>query len=287
MQFGVVSLRQLREIGLAEGAVEARVRAGRLHRVHRGVYSVGHRLLAGQGRWMAAVLACVSGSALSHRSSAALWELTPDQRSVVDVIAPVHGGRSRPGIYVHRSSRLCPADITSHRGIPCTTVARTLLDLASCVPRRRLERAVEQAEVLGLFDLAATEAVLARNQGVPGLRALRVVLAAPAGETVTRSELEERFLALCGRFAIPRPRVNAWIALEGDGVEVDFLWPEHHLVVETDGHATHRTRQAFERDHRRDQRLALAGYLVLRLTWRQLTFEPVAIARTVQASLRR
>jgi Protein of unknown function (DUF559) len=161
-------------------------------------------------------------------------------------------------------------------------VARTLFDLASV-----LERAYEQAEVLGLLDVAAVHHLLARSPGRPGGAVLRGIVSEVQGEgTLTRGEFEERFLAICDAAALPRPRVNAWIHLDDGGVEVDFLWPAQRLVAETDGHRVHGTRQAFERDRRRDRRLLLAGWRVVRFTWRQLIRERDDVVHTLRTLLR-
>jgi Transcriptional regulator, AbiEi antitoxin len=169
-QHGVVALRQLPELGLSSSAVRSRVASGRLHRVHRGVYAVGHRVLGVEGRWIAAVLACGRDAVLSHRSAAALWSLRPTTRTAIDVTVPRRVGLSRPGIDVHRATGLEPGDLTRVRGVPCTTVARTLVDLAEVIDRRELARACEQAEVLRRFDARALEGALARTTGRHGAR---------------------------------------------------------------------------------------------------------------------
>jgi hypothetical protein len=287
-QHGVVALAQLRDLGLSPSAVRSRVSAGRLHRVHRGVYAVGHAHLATDGRWIAAVLACGPDAVLSHRSAAALWRFWPGTRPAVDVTAAGRAGYGLTGIHAHRATSLRADDRTRVRGIPCTSVARTLLDLAEVVDRRGLERAINEAEVLRLFDLAALEDVLACAVGRRGAPILRSVLAAyEPGYTLTRNELEKRFRALCDSGGIPRPRVNAWIPLEGGGVEVDFLWRAQRLIAETDGRQVHGTSRAFERDRRRDQRLLCAGWHVVRFSWRQVTREPRQVARTIQVLLGR
>lgn len=285
-QHGVVALGQLTALGLSPQGVRRRTGIGQLHPVHSGVYAVGHSLLSREGRFMAAVLACGPGAVLSHRSAASLWELRPTSRSRVEVTTPGQTGRSRPRIQIHRSRRLGADDVTVTLGIPITTVARTLLDLAEVADRRGLERAVERAESLRIFDLAALRDVLDRAEGRRGAPALRKVLAHydAAGE-LTRSELELRFLELCRAAAIPPPRVNALIELNDSEPEVDFAWPEQRLIVETDGHETHGTRAAFERDRRRDQRLIRAGWRVVRFTWRQIVHEPHETTTTLRALL--
>jgi hypothetical protein len=252
-----------------------------------GVYAVGHPLLGPNGAFMAAVLG-VPGGVLSHRSVAALWGIRRTSRAVVDVTTP-RKAHPRPGIAVHRVRYLPAEDVTSTSGIPCTTVARTILDLAGTLDAKALERAIDQAEYLRIFDLRALEATMSRAGRRPGLSLLHALLTQPhfAQET-TRSELENRFLELCARANLPTPRVNAWVALDGSdgaGHEVDFLWSDQRLIVETDGHRAHGTRLAFERDRRRDQDLLLAGWRVVRFTWRQVSGDPAGVAARVRTLL--
>jgi very-short-patch-repair endonuclease len=285
-QYGVIALHQLVGLGLSPSAVRGRVAAGRLWRMHRGVYAVGHLALAPRGHAIAAVLACGPGAALSHRSCAALRGLRRSARTRIDVTAPGRRGRSIAGIDAHRDDTLHPDDVEDVDGIPCTTVARTLLDLAGVVDRRALERACEQAEVLEVFDLRAIDDVLRRANGRRGAGVLRAVLREHTITPLfTRRELEERFLRLCRDHALEAPEVNSWIALEGGGLEADFVWRGRRLCVETDGRAVHLTRHAFERDRRRDQRLLLAGWRVARFTWRQLEDEPATVAATLRGLL--
>ncbi len=286
-QHGVVSLPQLTAMGIGTRGIGHRVAAGRLHRVHRGVYAVGHTLVTLKGRWMAAVLACGPDALLSHRSAAELWGLRESARANIDVTSPRRAGRSRGGLDIHRADTLLPQDATTVDGIPCTTVARTLLDLAEVVNRRQVERACDQADLERLLDATALDAVLSRAHGRRGSPVLRAILDEHAiGQTVTRSEMEERFLAVCDRAGLPRPEVNVWIALpDGGHAQADFLWRKHRLIVETDGRAAHGTHRAFEHDRRRDQRLVLAGWRVIRVTWRQLTRESEELARILQALL--
>jgi Transcriptional regulator, AbiEi antitoxin/Protein of unknown function (DUF559)/AbiEi antitoxin C-terminal domain len=286
-QHAVVSLVQLKALGLSESAVRSRVGAGRLHRVHRGVYAVGHPLLTVRGRLMAAVLACGRDAVLSHRSAAELWGLRDSARANIDVTSPRRAGRSRGGIDVHRADTLQPDDVTDHDTIPCTTVARTLLDLADVVNRRQLERACDEADVRRLLDATALDAVLSRANGRRGAPVLRAILAEyDIGEGITRNDFEEAFLALCDRAGLPRPEINVWIALpDGGHAQADFLWRDRRLIVETDGRAAHATRRAFEHDRRRDQRLLVAGWRVIRVTWRRLTQEPEELAGILHALL--
>jgi hypothetical protein len=281
-QHGVVSLTQLQSCGLSPSAVRERVAAGRLTRLHRAVYAVGHGRLTKRGHWMAAVLAYGPTARLSHRSAAGLEGIRPDNRPKTDVTIPSRSARPRPGIDVHTSTTLDPADVTIIDGIPCTTLPRTLLDLAEVVDERAVEQAIDQAEVLRKFDLRAVNEVLSRAAGRRGAAVLRQVLAEYAGPTLTDRELEERFFALCRSAALPKPAVNEWIALDGGiAYKAVFLWRAERLIVETDGWGSHGTRQAFENDRRRDRRLSVAGWTVVRFTWRDVEREPVEVIETL------
>lgn len=284
-QHGVISLAQLAECGLGRGAVSARVRAGRLHRVLRGVYSpVDPQLLKVQGWWMAAVLACGRGSLLSHRCAAELMDLLQRGWGSLHVTSPTRAGRRVAGVIAHDGRRLASRDRSATGAIPHTSLARTLLDLAGSEPLRLVERAAEQAEVLRIYDAAAVEDVLARFRGHHGAGRLAAI-AGFAGETLTRSELEELFLAICIEAGVPRPAVNAELTVGGKRLVVDFAWRRERVAVETDGWSFHRTRRAFERDRRRDQLLAAAGWTVARFTWRQVTAAPDEVAAVLRSLL--
>jgi very-short-patch-repair endonuclease len=281
-QHGVVGREQLEALGVGRRAVSHWAAAGRLHRIHRGVYAVGHRRLSLHGHWMAAVLTAGPGAALSHASAAALWEIRPTAATRIDVSTPTAAGRAkRPGLRIHRTTKLTQDEVTKHQAIPVTTPARTLLDLASSLPRRALERALDQAEILELFDLQALERVVDAHQGRRGARVLAVALGEHhAGTTVTRSALEEAFLALCAAHALERPQVNVRVC----NLEVDFYFASKRLVVEVDGYRYHRTRRAFERDRERDAILAAAGNRTLRFTHRQVTRRPREVAAAIRSS---
>jgi predicted transcriptional regulator of viral defense system len=265
-QHGVVSRAQLLQAGLSVQAVDRRVRAQRLRPMHRGVYAVGHRRLTAQGRWMAAVLACGNGAVLSHQTAAALWELRRVGSGAIHVTVPGDPGRKRrAGIRLHRSTTLTPEDVTTVDGIPVTTVARTIIDLARTLAPDALEDAIDRADQRHLVDFADL-----RQANPASLQAvLRAYAPAP-----TRSELERRFLRICADHAIPRPEVNQYV----EGFLVDFVWRDRRLIVEVDGYAYHRSPQAFERDHERDAELAATGWRVLRFTWRQLEDRPRWVA---------
>lgn len=280
-QHGVVARRQLLKLGLGAGAIDHRLAEGGLHRVHAGVYAVGHMALAPRGRLMAAVLACGEGAVLSHRCAAAHWELRASAQRAVDVTVVGEGRRSRPGIVVHRARRLHPDDRALRLGIPVTAVARTLLDLAEVLPRDQVQRAFEEAERLRLLDLRAIESLCRRSHGRRGLRPLLALLAHARSAPATRSELERRFLQLCRDAALPLPAVNVLV----EGFEVDALWRTQKLIVELDSHAFHRNQAAFERDRVRDAALQLAGYRVVRITSRRLDTAPSVVVQTITALL--
>lgn len=231
---------------------------------------------------MAATLACGEGAVLSHVAAAALWGLRPSSTLRIDVTVPTRAGRRRrSGIVVHRSSALADDEATDHRGIPVTSVARTLLDVAAGLQPYALSRTVERSEILELFDLAAIDRTLVLHPTHPGARKLTRAVEAFRDDEVTRSDLEAAFLALCDAHDLPRPLVNRIVRQE----EVDFLWPDRRLIAETDGRGTHLTRAAFESDRAKDAKLTVAGYRVVRFTYRQIRHEPRSVATTLAALL--
>lgn len=269
-QHGVVEYSQLLEIGLSDDTIWRWVQAGRLHRRHRGVYAAGHPTLTVHGRFLAAVFACGAGAVLSHESAGVLWGLRKPRGPRIDVTVPTPGGRRRHRLVIPHRSPLGPDDVTTKDGIPVTTPARTVIDLADILSRRDLERTLDEAAYLGL-DLTG----LSPRPGRRGAGRLAGVLADHlAGTTWTRSELEERMLALCRRAGVPSPVVNG----EVERWEVDFHWPGQRLVVETDGWSAHRGRGAFERDRVKDAQLVEAGWRVVRFTRARLAREPRDVA---------
>ena len=287
-QHGTIALRQLVSLGLSASAVRDRVASGRLHRLHAGVVAVvPPSLLTLKGSVMAATLACKAGTAASHRSSSMLFELRLAQRRWIDVTTPGARGRQRAGIHIHDGLTLSADDVIAVDNIPCTSLARTLLDVAETATRREVERAIDRAAQQELRDMRAIDDVLARANGRRGAKLLRAVLAEHrAGSTLTRSELEEAFLAICRAVGLAPDAVNLWIAFpDGGGAEADFLWHAQRLIVEVDGRSVHATRRAFQSDRRRDQRLMLLGWRVVRFTWQQVTYEPAYVTRTLRGLL--
>jgi very-short-patch-repair endonuclease len=285
-QHGVIALKQLEAAGLTRYAVAKRANKGSLHRIHQGVYAVGHSGLSLHGRFMAAVLACGEGAVLSHTSAAVLWELLKPLDGPAHISVPSTSGRSRRrGIHLHRTPSLAvrppslaepspspsysqqeggrggrlSSNLTTHRAnIPVTTVPRTLEDLTrtSFLPPHLLRRAIRQAELKGY-----------RLEGVESDR--------------TRSDLESLFLTLLERYGLPHPEVNVKLGRW----EVDFLWRDQRLVVEVDFWTYHRGSVAFHADHERDLDLRAAGYAVHRFTDRQLEAEPERVVADIRREL--
>jgi very-short-patch-repair endonuclease len=280
-QFGVLTLVQIQTAGLDRGAIRHRIATRRLQRLWRGVYAFGHQELRLEGVLLAAVFACGTNSRLSHRAAAAQWELLPSAKSDIDVTVVGAGTRAkRRGIQLHCVRHLDPRDVTVHNGIPITTVARTLVDLNAVLPDRLLERALEQAYIRRLLAPGEVEGALERANGRRTATLRRLIAAEGRAATVTRSELEERFLALIRTTGLPDPEVNAWLC----GYEVDFLWRAQRRVVEVDGYAYHTTRQATTRDRRKDDDLEAAGYRVTRFTADQILHDPAdTLARAKRA----
>jgi hypothetical protein len=289
-QHGVVSATQLLEIGLTHRMIARRVACGWLHRVHHGVYAVGHVNISREGRWMAATLAWGPGAVLSHRSAAAHLGIRNTSASLVEISSPGRGGRRRSGILAHHADALSSADVTQVDAIPCTTMVRTIFDLGAVLERDALEYTLHRAQLRpSSFDFGELAALLDRFPGRPGTARLRSLLGRPAELTdaEAKSRLERAFLALCRRAVIPRPRVNAWVPLPipAGGLEVDFSWPDHKLVVETDSATFHDTSRARRNDPARDRALMLAGWRVARYTWWDVTAEPTRVASEVGALL--
>lgn len=283
-QYGVVSRAQLLELGVGPSSIGRRLAHRRLHRLHNGVYALGHRTLTREARWLAAVLAGGPGAVLSHRSAATLWGIlpVPGRRPEVTVGAGRHGGSD---VDVHRCALERDERAAVDR-IPVTTVSRTLLDLAAVVAPDHLERALREAEARHLGDATSLRGLLARYPRRRGTATLRRILAADhVGDGITRSVLEDRFLALVDKAALPRPKLNHHVDAAGRLLECDCVWRPQRLVVELDGHATHGRRTAFESDRARDRALAAAGWRVVRVTWRQLLGEAPALTADLRCLL--
>jgi len=283
-QYNVVIAAQLRALGLGPRGIRHRVAAGRLHTLYRSVYAVGSRNLTREGHFLAAVYACGKDAALSHISAAAHRGFRPGASTKIHVTSPTRSGRAYGGIRVHSGATLTAADITIHNGIPCTTVARTLLDLADVVAFDALDRAVHESVAMQLFDLKAVKDVLGRANGRRGAQKLREVLADPGHleGPLPHQGVEERFFAFCRQQGLPRPEVHPDVPTAAETFEVDFLWRDQRLIVETDSRAWHSTIRTRERDAYRDALLEDAGYRVRRCTWAQVVYEPERLAAVLR-----
>jgi predicted transcriptional regulator of viral defense system len=285
-QHGLASLDQLKRIGFTETTIHKRINTGRLHPVQQGVYAVGHRPQTREARYMAAVLACGPDALLSHRSAVDLQGLREDRRGRIDVTAPNRRGRSPAGINAHRDGSLVVADRTEVDGIPCTSVARTLLDYAGVAPIWELRRALGEAEVLRILDVSAARDLIKRSKGRRGVARFRMVLDELHPQTRrTRSEMERMFLRLCSRAELPEPEVNVPLRIGNGVLKPDFLWRDAALIVETDSRRFHATARASLDDPRREQRLQLAGWRVSRCTWWEIEHEPRRLAETIRGLL--
>jgi hypothetical protein len=283
----MITLRQLEEQGLTVQSVHERVLEGRLHRIHQGVYALTPGAMTQRGKFMAAVLACGPDAVLSHRSAAYLWGLVHQWELPIDVTAPNRRGRSPDGVAAHRAGSVQPVDKTKVHGVPCTSLARTLLDYSGVAPEWELRRAVAQAEVLGVLDMEAMRPILRRGRRRRGVARLRLVIESLHPLTKrTRGELERLFLGMCIRAELPQPEVNTWLDVPGGkALQADFLWRDARLIVEADSREFHDTASAFEYDRKREQRFQAAAWRLSRCTWAQVEREPQRLAATIRALL--
>ena len=279
-QGGVVSHAQLRAAGLSPEAIKRRVWSGRLHALHRRVYAVGHEAVGREGRRWAAVLA-LGDACLSHGSAAAAWGITAAPAAIHVTVRGRAGLRSRDGIRVHRPRALPDDEVATLRGLPITTPARTLLDLAATARRAAIAVAVDRAEQLRFIDFAELYALLDRYPARAGTPSLKAVLTSYTGPADVRSHLERLVHDLCERQQQPAPHVNVVI----EGSVRDFAWPRQRLVVEADSYAWHRSPAALNADRERDVALTLGGWRVLRFTSAQLTRRRAWVARSLTAAL--
>jgi very-short-patch-repair endonuclease len=283
-QYGVVGRWQLVELGFGDEPIKGALASGHLHPLHRDAYAVGHRIVTKRGKWLAAVLAMGPGAFLSHESAAALWGLAGDQPKV-DVNAP-RGRQVRPGrasgIKVHRC-KFTADEVTVRDGIPVSTVARTLFDLAERSPPHRLKNAWDESSRLRLLRVPEVAVVYERGHGRRRARKrIGTFLAAEQRHVEdTASPLEDRFAAFVVAQRLPPPQTDVLV----DGDEVDVLWPEARLIVELDSWEFHAHRAAFEKDRDRDADHLLAGYRTVRVTHRRLSDEPSRLAAQIRALL--
>lgn len=281
LQRGSVSTPQLRALGVTPTMTRVRERAGRLHRIHRGVYLVGHASLDAEAQIVAALLAAGPRAVVSHGTAAWLWGLVEEPPALPHLT--IVGGARRPGagFVLHRTRALVSEDVTRHRGLPITTPARMILEVAETASPDRLARVLGEAEARKLVTRVGLVAAMPRWKGRPGLRVLRELLADDLRPHPTLSEMEDRWARFVRQAGLGKPIFNAMVG----GRKRDAYWPEEGVVVELDSWGWHGDRSAFERDRRRDTGLAALGLHGLRITWRRLDAEPLALAAEMGATL--
>ncbi|HEV3376849.1 MAG TPA: type IV toxin-antitoxin system AbiEi family antitoxin domain-containing protein [Thermoleophilaceae bacterium] len=284
-QHGVVTHRQLDAIGIRGTAVKRRVATGRLVRLYRGVYGVGHLQQTREARWIAAVMASGPGAVLSHLDAAALWEIYESRGANIHVTTTTRSARRLPGVRVHRSRRLDPTDITVKDAIPVTTVARTLIDLTDLLPSDRILRAIREAEYLGLLDLDTLFAAVQRAHGRHNVKVLKQAIERHRPGQIVRRELEHLFLELVHQAGVRQPETNVKVRTRHRSYEVDCLWREEGVAVELDGRAAHARATAFEEDRARDAALSAIGLRPLRFTWYRVTREGADVIAELEATL--
>ncbi len=273
-QHGVVSSDQLHEVGYTPQAIHHRIRTGRLHPLHRGVYAVGRPHVTDHGRWMAAVLACRGEAVLSHSSAASLWRIGAEKRGLIELSLPSLSLRRRPGLLIHRRPSLQERNTTVEFGILATTPIQTLIDLSLRLDRRGVERMINEADKYDLVHPPQLRRALDERAGEPGVALLRQILDRRTFR-LTKEELERRFLPLAAKAGLPVPLTGQVV----NEFEVDFHWPDLGLVVETDGLRYHRTPAEQARDRLRDQAHTAAGLIQLRFTHEQVRYEPEHVRR--------
>lgn len=274
-QHGLVTIAQLRYAGLSRSAVAHRVAGGRLFGVHRGVYLVGHTARTELTTLAAAVLAIGPGALISHASAALLWELIESHRGPVHVTVPRASARVRPLIVVHRMAALDKQDLRVRAGLPVSSPAATILDLAETWSPVEVERALNEARQRRLVRQGELDSLIARSPGRRGLKILVPLLRSQTNNDFSRKEAERILWGLIRQADLPTPRRNVRVS----GFELDFFWPELRLNVETDGYQWHSARHRLNADRDRDATLAANGVQVLRFSWDQLKRPQQVLAR--------
>jgi very-short-patch-repair endonuclease len=281
-QHGVVTRKQLLDLGFSSRAIYHRTGRGRLHPVYSGVYAVGRAELDRHGRWMAAVLACGPDAVLSHHSAAALWEIRLERPGPIEVSVPANVLPRRPAIVVHRRSNLTRRDVTRHHGIPVTSPTCTIVDLAARLEPIAVEGTISEADKRGLVSPDTLRRALDGMPPRPGAGVLRTLLDRRTF-VLTDSDLERLFLPIARRVGLPKASTGCRLY----GFRVDFYWPNLGLVVECDGLRYHRTPQQQARDRVRDQVLAARELVPLRFTHGQVAFEPEHVEAVLGLVVRR
>ena len=281
-QHGVVARRQLLALGFSPMMVKTRVAAGRLHRIHRGVYAVGHGKLTLKGRWMAAVLACGPEAFLSHRAALALWDVQQKESGAIEVTVRGPGKPGPDGVLVRCTRVLDDHDATEVDGIPVTSLAWTVVDFASTATQRQVRSVLEALERRRIYIGRELNELLGRTPNRKGAKTLRRAIAEITGPAPwLQSKLEETFHELVRASDLPAYEANVLV----EGERVDALWRDERVIVELDGFAFHKSRAQFEKDRRRDAKLQVAGYIVLRVTQHRLQNEPEAVLADLRALL--
>ncbi|MGO9753335.1 MAG: DUF559 domain-containing protein [Solirubrobacteraceae bacterium] len=282
LQRWLVHRRQLLAAGIGRGAIAHRLQTKRMHAVYRDVYMLGRPRVEPFALATAAALHLHPRVVLSHRTAAALWEMLDNEHDAqfVELTLIARSTHPRRGVKLHRVASLPAPDARRHRGLPVTSPARTLIDLAGCLNTLELESALAQCRARNLARDSQIKAALQRAPGRAGCARLRALLDAESS-ALTRSKAERILIAMLRAADLPEPVANAPVC----GYEVDLVWPAQRLIAEFDGWETHQTRTAFESDRRRDQRLTAAGYRVIRITWWQLQNEPYAVIARIAAAL--
>ncbi|HEX5763702.1 MAG TPA: type IV toxin-antitoxin system AbiEi family antitoxin domain-containing protein [Solirubrobacterales bacterium] len=285
-QHGVISRKQLRALGLTDAMIDHRLGSGLLQPLFRGVFAVGHRAITRHSLMAAAVLVCGRGAVVSHATAAELLGLWDRKAVAIDVTAPHSAGRGVQGIRWHGGAPLASSEVATRAAVPCTTVSRTLVDMAGQYGERTMRRLVEKAAFLRLLDPEEIDRVLARRRrrGAPKLRRILVPWRTQAGRTARlRSPMEALVLAASLEAGVRPPQCNVKRHIEGRDFEFDFFWEKERVVVETDGEETHGTVVAFSEDRKRDQIFMANGYRSARIAWSHMEKEPDAtLARIVR-----
>ncbi len=266
-------------LGFTRSAIEHRIAKGKLLPVGYGVYAVGRRELSREGRWMAAILACGEGAVLSHRSAGALYGIAEERRGLIEVSVPRYGKRTRGGIKVHSRASLRANECGTVDGIPVTSPVQTMLDLATELGPRTLERAVNEADKRDVIAADSLRGALVERGGEPGVRALRALLDRDTF-LLSDDELERLFRPIAESAGLPQPLTKHRL----NGFEVDFYWPDLGLVVETDGLRYHRTPSAQSRDALRDQTHTASGLTTLRFSHWQVKYDPTHVRSVLTAT---